>query len=284
MTPLSPLDRFFLSVAIGGMFASLAFFAAQRTARFWKAPFVRLARASRHVQAFVLSVFFATTVHADQPMVSVGESEIPLVVVSQATAPVDTNSLAREFTAYFGASSDIGRFFRTNGLQTGNSARMIPSGREEGPPPEIASDIRYFGAPGERIVVGDLALAWILGKIEAAAPFMNSWTQAEALISGLRSGSITNCMQTCRESFLIDGAVHTNETEDAQMVAGIASYWSRLSYPSPSAIGFRTGQLVEGGPEVPALFCQCLNPESKSPRLFPVVLVFVDGRWRVVLQ
>lgn len=42
--------------------------------------------------------------------------------------------------------------------------------------------------------------------------------------------------------------------------------------------------LPSGGPEVPALFCHCLNPESKSPRLFPVVLVFVGGRWRVILR
>lgn len=233
---------------------------------------------------FVLSAFFAAVVQADQPTVSVGESEIPFVVVSQTTDPVDTNSLAREFTAYFGASSDIGRFFRTNGLQTGNSARMIPSRRDGGPPPEIASDIRYFGAPEERIVVGDRALAWILGKFEAAASFTNSWTQAEALLSAIHSCAITNDLQTCRESFLIDGAVNTNETEDAQMVAGIASYWSRLRYSSPNVLGFQTGRLVEGGPELPALFCRCTDPQSRSGRLSSVVLVYFDNRWRMVLQ
>ena len=61
MTELSPLDRFILSAAVGGMFTSLAFFAAQRTAAFWKAPFVRFARASRPVQALVLTGLVAVT-------------------------------------------------------------------------------------------------------------------------------------------------------------------------------------------------------------------------------
>jgi len=236
------------------------------------------------VLLFVLSAFFAAAVQADQPTVLVGESAIPFVVVSQTADSVDTNSLAREFTAYFKASSDIGRFFRTNGLQTGSPARMIPSGRDGGPAPEIASDIRYFGAPEERIVVGDRALTWILGQFEVAAPFTNSWTQAEAFLSAIRSCTITNDLQTCRESFLIDGAVHTNETEDAQMVAGIASYWSRLRYSSPNVLGFRTGRLVVGGPELPALFCRCTDPQSRSGRLSSVVLVYFDNRWRMVLQ
>ena len=61
MTELSLLDRFILSAAVGGMFTSLAFFAAQRTAKFWKAPFVRFARASRPVQALVLAGLVAVT-------------------------------------------------------------------------------------------------------------------------------------------------------------------------------------------------------------------------------
>ena len=48
---------------------------------------------------FVLSAFFAATVQADQPAVFVGESAIPFVVVSQTTDSINTNSLAREFTA-----------------------------------------------------------------------------------------------------------------------------------------------------------------------------------------
>lgn len=43
------------------MFASLAFYAAVRTARFWKKPFVRFARASRTVQAIVLAGLLAVT-------------------------------------------------------------------------------------------------------------------------------------------------------------------------------------------------------------------------------
>lgn len=61
MTPLSPLDRILLLASVGGMFASLAFYAAARTARFWKKPFVRFARASRTVQAIVLAGLLAVT-------------------------------------------------------------------------------------------------------------------------------------------------------------------------------------------------------------------------------
>lgn len=43
------------------MFASLAFYAATRTARFWKKPFVLFARASRTVQAIVLVGLLAVT-------------------------------------------------------------------------------------------------------------------------------------------------------------------------------------------------------------------------------
>ena len=70
---------------------------------------------------FVFSAFFAVAVQADQPAVFVGESAIPFVVVSQTTDSVDTNLLAREFTAYFGASSDIGQFFLTNRLSSRSS-------------------------------------------------------------------------------------------------------------------------------------------------------------------
>ena len=61
MTPLSPLDRFLLFATVGGMFASLAFYAAARTAKYWKAPFVRFARASRTLQAIVLAGLLAVT-------------------------------------------------------------------------------------------------------------------------------------------------------------------------------------------------------------------------------
>ncbi len=233
---------------------------------------------------FVFSAFFAVAVQADQPAVFVGESAIPFVVVSQTTDSVDTNLLAREFTAYFGASSDIGQFFLTNRLSSRSSIQIEPASHDGGPPREIASDIRYFGPPNERIVVGERALEWLLDQMEAAAPLTNTWPQAESLLAAIRSCAITNDLQACRESFLIDGVVHTNETEDAQMVAGIASYWSRLRYSSPNVLGFRTGRLVEGGPEFPALFCRCTDPQSRLGRLFSVVLVYFDNRWRMVLQ
>ena len=61
MNALSPLDRILLLASVGGMFASLAFYAAARTAKYWKRPFVRFARESRTVQAIVLAGLLAVT-------------------------------------------------------------------------------------------------------------------------------------------------------------------------------------------------------------------------------
>lgn len=61
MNALSPLDRTLLLASVGGMFASLAFYAAARTAKYWKRPFVRFARESRTVQAIVLAGLLAVT-------------------------------------------------------------------------------------------------------------------------------------------------------------------------------------------------------------------------------
>ncbi len=61
MEGFSPLDRFLLFATVGGMFASLAFYAAQRTARFWKEPFVRFTRSSRAAQTLVVAFLVAVT-------------------------------------------------------------------------------------------------------------------------------------------------------------------------------------------------------------------------------
>lgn len=214
----------------------------------------------------------------------IGTNAIPVIVMADTQTRIETNRIAGEFTAYFGASSDICDFFWTNGMASGQSVQIEPAGHDGGPLREIASDIRYFGPPNAKIVVGSRALEWLLGQMEAAAPFTNTWPQAEALLSGLRTGSITNDMQTCRESFMIEGVVCTNADEDAQMVTGIASYWSRLHYSSPNVLGFRTGRISENGPELPALFCRCTDPGSRSGSLFPIVLVYFENRWRLLLQ
>ncbi len=214
----------------------------------------------------------------------VGTNSIPFFVAAETQRCFETNRLADELTAYFGASQDISQFFSTNRLSSRPSVQIEPAGHDGGPPREIAPDIRYFGPPNERIVIGERALEWLLDQIEAAAPFTNTWPQAESLLGAIRSCAITNDLQACRESFLIEGGVCTNATEDAQMVAGIASYWSRLRYSSPNVLGFRIGRLMEGGPELPALFCRCTDPQSRSGSLSSVVLVYFDNRWRMVLQ
>ena len=61
MEAFSSLDRFLLFATVGGMFAALAFYAAERTKRLWKKPFARFARASRPAQALVLAFLVAAT-------------------------------------------------------------------------------------------------------------------------------------------------------------------------------------------------------------------------------
>ena len=87
MTTLSPLNRFIVFVLVGGMFASLAFFAAQRTAKFWKAPFVRFARAGRSIQSLVLAGLIAVTALGggktnDPPLRALGDVDPPRVVAN----------------------------------------------------------------------------------------------------------------------------------------------------------------------------------------------------------
>ena len=87
MTTLSPLNRFIVFVLVGGMFASLVFYAAQRTAHIWKSPFVRFARASRSIQALVLAGLIAVTALGggktnDPPLRALGDIDSPRVVAN----------------------------------------------------------------------------------------------------------------------------------------------------------------------------------------------------------
>ena len=74
-------------VLVGGMFASLVFYAAQRTAHIWKSPFVHFARASRSIQALVLAGLIAVTALGggktnDPPLRALGDVEPPRVVAN----------------------------------------------------------------------------------------------------------------------------------------------------------------------------------------------------------
>lgn len=65
---------------------------------------------------YAFAAFAANAALAVDPTVFIGNSEIPFSVSSDGSHVVDTNFLAREFTAYFAACPDLGRFFRTNAL------------------------------------------------------------------------------------------------------------------------------------------------------------------------
>lgn len=235
-------------------------------------------------RCLMAALFAACTAQAASPIVVIGRAAIPLEISCPTPTPVTTNRLAKEFTAYFQSSSDIGKFFRTNGVSTANGFRMVPAGHDGGPPPEAAIDIRYFGAPVERITVGERAISWLADQIDSAAPFTNTWSQAELLLASINDCSITNDMETCRESFVVGGSIFTNAAEDVRLAAGIASYWSRLKYSPPNLFGFRMVRLVEDGPELPALYCRCTDPEAKSDIAFSVILVYLENRWRMILQ
>ena len=87
MTTLSPLNRFLVFVLVGGMFASLAFYAAQRTAPIWKRPFVHFARASRPIQTLVLAGLIVVTAIGggktnDPPLRALGDVTSPRIVAN----------------------------------------------------------------------------------------------------------------------------------------------------------------------------------------------------------
>ena len=217
--------------------------------------------------------------------VTIGTNHIALAFVPEETRTFDTNRVANEFSRYFASGDSIESFFEgSSSLQFGDSVQINPGTYEGGLPLDAAADVVYFAPPNERIVVGEDALTWILGQFALADPLTNVWNQTEGLFSALTDGSITNDIAYCRETFVVNGAVCTNAVSDVEMLRGVQSHWTRITFYPPSVFGLRQGRLVEGGAILTGLRCRYSEPNQMSQSRPSYVLVYLDGRWRIVLE
>lgn len=236
-----------------------------------------------HAHFFPLLVFTVSTSLAET--VEIGTNSIPLSFPAEETRIFDTNRVACEFTKYFAAGDAVETFFGTGtgSLTDGQSVQMDPGPFETGLPVDVAENIVYFAPPNARIVIGATALTWILGQFELSLPLTNVWNQIDSLFIELADGSITNNLVRCRETFVVNGTVWTNATTDVEMLRGIQTHWSVIQFLSPSVFGLRRGSLIEGGPETTGLHCRYSKP-GQSPWETPShCLIYLDGRWRIVL-
>lgn len=216
--------------------------------------------------------------------VEIGTNSIPLRVLTETPRSFDTNRVAREFSLYCASSSRIEDFFTADPSVPGSSSQMDPNEPEGGPPETAAENIRYHATPDERIEMGPEAANWILGILDQADIHTNAQTLATVLLDGLMSGSITNDMDWCRESFVVNGAILTNSVRDAEIRSGIAAWWTKHRYYPPSLFGWRLGRLVEGGVPMSAIRVRYELPPYDGSDIRSELLVFLDGRWRIALS
>ena len=216
--------------------------------------------------------------------VEIGTNSIPLLIQAEGQGPFDTNRIAREISLYCASSSRIEDFFFADPSLPASSGQMDPNEPEGGPPEQVAADIRYHAAPNERIEMGPVAANWIQGALEQADIHTNALILANAFLAGLTSGSITNDMAWCRESFVINGAILTNCVRDAEIRSGVASWWTTHRYYPPSLFGWRSGPLVEGGAPILGLRVRYALPPYDGSDIRSELLVLFDDRWRIAVS
>ena len=218
--------------------------------------------------------------------VSIGTNNVPLVFSSTEMRAFETNRVAQAFSDYFACGDSVEAFFGVSpgSLPPGESAQLDPSEQEGGLPVEAAADVVYQDSPDERIVVGETALTWILGQFDLAEPLTNVWQQTDSLFAELASGLITNDLARCSDTFVMDGHVVTNADSDLEMVHGIETFWSGIRFHPPTVFGLRRGRLTADGPEFVGLHCRYSETHQPSWSRPSCLLVFLEGRWRIVLQ
>ena len=132
------------------------------------------------------------------------------------------------------------------------------------PPVVISDEIRYVPPPDEQVVIGTNALAALLTAIEQSTPYSNTWAQAEALLSDLASGAITNNPMQLRQAFVLPGG---------QLIQ---------VFPL-SLLDWRTDRWTEAGPLLPVMIVKFLDTEFPATGVTDDAIVFQEGRWRAVL-
>ena len=218
-------------------------------------------------------ICLAAEVHVDNNM-------FPLLFGQEVSGSFDTNRVARELSRFFSVGIGSDRLFCLDEATDTRPAPLRPVCPLV-PPESIATDIGFFTNVPERIVVGNVALTAILNAMEESAPYSNTWTQAESMISDLASGFLTNDMQRARETFVIHGEILTSEDRDDEIRRGVSSYWTRLQYCPLSLLDWRNVPLVENGPPVSGILLKYKDPVTDPSRIHAELLVFLNGRWRI---
>lgn len=218
--------------------------------------------------------------------VAIGTNSIPVEFLLDRQRSFDTNRVVAELSDFFSKSGDPETFFGSEmrNLSPGGTIQLVPGTYDGGFPEDEASDIVFSAFPWKRIEIGDTALSWILGQLEAATALSNSWTELESLFSELSDGSITNDPARCRETFFANGAVVTNSASDAEMFESMRTHWTRLTFCKPSIFAIRRGRISEDGPEATWVLCRYEKPGQRPYETPAYAFVFLDGRWRIVLQ
>ena len=152
------------------------------------------------------------------------------------------------------------------------------------PPVVISDEIRYVPPPDEQVVIGTNALAALLTAIEQSTPYSNTWAQAEALLSDLASGAITNNPTELRQAFVLSGGQLIDSSEwDEKLVRSVTVGWMTRQVFPLSLLDWRTDRWTENGPLLPVMIVKFLDTEFPATGITDAAIVFQDGRWRAVL-
>lgn len=235
-------------------------------------------------KAFLALVSFvlATCSPCRSENVRIDGRDIPLEFAPGISASFDTNRVARELSNYFDVGIGVSRLFHLDEVDDADGAPLRPVCPML-PPESIAGDIVLSTNGHERITIGNTALNSILDAIDQSAILSNEWTQAETLLSSLSTGSITNDMTAARASFAINGTILSDPSRDEELLRGIARYWSRLRFFPPSLLDWMPGRFAENGPMIPAIRIKFVDLDMNPQEIDSVLLVFLDGLWRVAL-
>ena len=237
--------------------------------------------ASQYCKAAFFLLAFCGTATAET--VEIGDRSVPLSFADAPAGLFDTNRVARELTAFFRIADTTETLFRSDMSPPGGSKPLRPACPLV-PPVVIADEIRYVPPSDERVVIGTNALAALLTAIEQATPYSNTWAQAEALLSDLASGAITNDPTQLRQAFVLpDGQLIDSSEWDEKLVRSVTVGWMTRQVFPLSLLDWRTDRWTEDGPLLPVMIVKFLDTEFPATGITDDAIVFLEGRWRAVL-
>ena len=234
-----------------------------------------------HHILFLAHVLLAAETFAQT--VEIGERSVPLAFTNSPAGSFDTNRVSRELTAFFRIADTPETLFRSDMSPPGESMPLRPACPLV-PPVVISDEIRYVPPPDEQVVIGTNALAALLTAIEQSTPYSNTWAQAEALLSDLASGAITNNPMQLRQAFVLPGGQLLDSSEwDEKLVRSVTVGWMTRQVFPLSLLDWRTDRWTENGPLLPVMIVKFLDTEFPATGITDDAIVFQEGRWRAVL-